>query len=85
MKQSSRLNGFEKRVSFRNRNLFGSPPHAVGMFIVMCDDRRRYNEPDKLAVTGGNEIVWPVPYWYIDAGAATIPRATSAEIRGGPP
>ena len=29
----------------------------------------RYNEPDKLAVTGGVEIRWPVPYWFVDAGA----------------
>ena len=29
----------------------------------------RYNEPDKLAVTGGVEVTWPVPYWYVDAGA----------------
>ena len=29
----------------------------------------RYNEPDKLAVTGGVEITWPVPYWFVDAGA----------------
>jgi nitroreductase len=30
----------------------------------------RYNEPDKLAVTGGVEITWPVPYWFVDAGMA---------------
>lgn len=29
----------------------------------------RYNEPDKLAVTGGVELDWPVPYWFVDAGA----------------
>jgi nitroreductase len=29
----------------------------------------RYNEPDKLAVTGGVEVTWPVPYWFVDAGA----------------
>jgi nitroreductase len=29
----------------------------------------RYNEPDKLAVTGGVELAWPVPYWFVDAGA----------------
>ena len=31
--------------------------------------RARYNEPDKLALTGGVEITWPVPYWFVDAGA----------------
>jgi nitroreductase len=29
----------------------------------------RYNEADKLAVTGGVEVTWPVPYWFVDAGA----------------
>jgi len=32
----------------------------------------RYNEPDKLAVTGGAEIRWPVPYWFVDAGAVMM-------------
>ena len=32
----------------------------------------RYNEPDKLAVTGGVEITWPVPYWFVDAGALMV-------------
>ncbi len=29
----------------------------------------RYNEADKLAATGGTEVTWPVPYWFVDAGA----------------
>ncbi len=29
----------------------------------------RYNQPDKLAAGGGVEITWPVPYWFVDAGA----------------
>jgi nitroreductase len=29
----------------------------------------RYNEADKLQSTGGVEVTWPVPYWYVDAGA----------------
>jgi nitroreductase len=32
----------------------------------------RYNERDKLAVTGGIEIAWPVPYWFVDAGAVMM-------------
>jgi FMN reductase [NAD(P)H] len=31
--------------------------------------RARYNEADKLAATGGVEVEWPVPYWFVDAGA----------------
>jgi FMN reductase [NAD(P)H] len=29
----------------------------------------RYNEADKLHATGGVEVTWPVPYWFVDAGA----------------
>ena len=29
----------------------------------------RYNEADKLQSTGGVEVTWPVPYWFVDAGA----------------
>ncbi|MDP9283876.1 MAG: nitroreductase family protein [Actinomycetota bacterium] len=29
----------------------------------------RYNEADKLSSNGGVEVTWPVPYWYVDAGA----------------
>ncbi len=29
----------------------------------------RYNAPDKLAAAGGVETTWPVPYWFVDAGA----------------
>jgi nitroreductase len=31
----------------------------------------RYQEPDKLA-DDGSEIEWPVPYWWVDAGAAMM-------------
>jgi len=44
--------------------------------IVVCASERRYHEryqkPDKLAQTGGKEVEWPVPYWFVDAGAAMM-------------
>jgi nitroreductase len=44
--------------------------------IVVCareqDYHDRYNEADKLAVTGGVEIEWPAPFWFVDAGAAMM-------------
>jgi len=40
--------------------------------VVVCASeetyRRRYREPDKSP--DGREVEWPVPYWWIDAGAA---------------
>jgi len=44
--------------------------------IVVCtreqDYHDRYNEPDKLAATGGVEVEWPAPFWYVDAGAGMM-------------
>jgi nitroreductase len=56
----------------RSRAWFGS---AAAHFIVLTreqDYHDRYNQPDKLALTGGVEIVWPVPFWHVDAGAALM-------------
>ena len=43
--------------------------------IVLCtreeDYHERYRQPDKLQ-EDGTEIDWPVPYWYVDAGAAMM-------------
>ena len=44
--------------------------------VIVCtreqDYHERYNQPDKLAVTGGVEIEWPAPFWFVDAGAALM-------------
>jgi len=48
-----------------------APVHLV----ISADEflyHARYNEPDKLAATGGVEITWPVPYWFVDAGAVMM-------------
>ena len=54
------------------------------MIITVDEERyhRRYNEPDKLALTGGKEIFWPVPYWFIDAGAAMMLALLAAVDEG---
>jgi nitroreductase len=46
-----------------------APVHIV-VCINEADYHRRYQEPDKLE--GGSEIEWPVPYWWIDGGAALM-------------
>ena len=33
--------------------------------------RDRYSEPDKLG-PNGQQIEWPIPYWWVDAGAAMM-------------
>jgi FMN reductase [NAD(P)H] len=51
---------------------FGSAAAHVVVLTREQDYHDRYTSPDKLDVTGGSEIVWPVPYWHVDAGAALM-------------
>jgi FMN reductase [NAD(P)H] len=48
-----------------------APVHIV-VLVSEDDYHARYRQPDKLRITGGTEIAWPAPYWYVDAGAAMI-------------
>lgn len=47
-----------------------APAHIV---VCISEDayHQRYQEPDKID-NKGNEIDWPVPFWWIDAGAALM-------------
>jgi FMN reductase [NAD(P)H] len=58
-----------------------APVHVV--VLTREDDYHdRYRSPDKLAITGGREIDWPAPYWYVDAGAATMALMLAAIDEG---
>ena len=72
----------------------GMPPwmSTAPVHLVVCvredDYHERYREPDKLN-SDGTEINWPVPYWWVDAGAtmmlvllATVNEGLSAGIFG---
>jgi nitroreductase len=50
----------------------GNAPVLVVVCVREDDYHDRYREPDKLALTGGVEIEWPIPFWYFDAGAAAM-------------
>jgi nitroreductase len=55
----------------RERWKAAAPVHVV--VLVREDDYHdRYRQQDKLAITGGREIEWPAPYWFVDAGAAMM-------------
>jgi nitroreductase len=47
---------------------------SAPVHVLVCtredDYHDRYRMPDKLA--DGNEIDWPVPFWFVDAGAALM-------------
>lgn len=53
--------------------------------LVLCVSEeayhRRYRMPDKLDA-GGSEIEWPVPYWWVDAGAALMAVLLAAVDEG---
>lgn len=54
-------------------------------FVVLTreeDYHARYQEQDKLKITGGREIDWPAPYWYVDAGAAAMTLMLAAIDEG---
>jgi FMN reductase [NAD(P)H] len=49
---------------------------SAAALVLVCtredDYHERYQQEDKLAATGGEEIDWPVPFWFVDAGAALM-------------
>jgi FMN reductase [NAD(P)H] len=47
-----------------------APAHVV-VCVSEADYHERYREPDKLT-DEGEEMEWPVPYWWVDAGAALM-------------
>jgi nitroreductase len=58
-----------------------APVHMV--VLTREDDyHARYQERDKLQITGGREIDWPAPYWYVDAGAAVMALMLAAIDEG---
>jgi nitroreductase len=48
----------------------GSAPAQILVMTREADYHDRYQKEDKLQ--DGEEIVWPVPFWHVDAGAALM-------------
>jgi nitroreductase len=55
-----------------------APAHLV-LLVSEAAYHRRYRMPDKL---DGEEIAWPVPYWWVDAGAALMAMLLAAVDEG---
>ena len=64
----ARLAGEEEYVAAGGQAWISTAP--VHVFVGTREEsyHERYRKPDKLR--HGEEIDWPVPYWYVDAGAA---------------
>jgi FMN reductase [NAD(P)H] len=59
----------DEHYSRNGRNYIADAP---ALLVISANEslyHARYNEADKLAATGGTEVTWPVPYWFVDAGA----------------
>ena len=61
-------------------------PAAPVLVVVWVDPDayvRRYREPDKARTgLGAGEEAWPVPYWFVDGGAAVMTMLLAARDRG---
>ena len=59
----------DEHYSRLGRNYIADAPVLLVISANESLYHARYNEADKLAATGGIEVTWPVPYWFVDAGA----------------
>ena len=67
-RELARLAGEEEYVAAGGQAWISTAP--VHVFVGTREEsyHERYRRPDKLR--DGEEIGWPAPYWYVDAGAA---------------
>ncbi len=65
------LAGEEEYVAMGLEPWISRAPVHVVVATREDDYHDRYREPDKLQ-DDGTEIDWPVPWWYVDAGKATM-------------
>lgn len=62
----------DEHYSTGGRNFIADAPVHMVVSANEAHYHARYTEPDKLAATGGVEVTWPVPYWFVDAGAVMM-------------
>ena len=72
----------ERRDGFVWPGLLAAPV----LVVVWCNVAgylSRYSEPDKRHTgLGATEEAWPVPYWFVDGGAAVMTLLLAAQDRG---
>jgi FMN reductase [NAD(P)H] len=72
----------DELVAQGRRRWKGAAPVHMVVLTREDDYHDRYRQQDKLKITGGREIDWPAPYWYVDAGAATMALMLAAIDEG---
>jgi FMN reductase [NAD(P)H] len=73
----------EEELAAQGRPRWKAPAPVHVVVLTREDDyHERYQRQDKLRITGGEEIDWPAPYWYVDAGAAAMTLMLAAIDEG---
>jgi nitroreductase len=80
-KELGRVQGEEEYVQGKFHNFISGAPMVVVVCVSESIYHSRYREPDKLK-DDGSEIDWPTPYWFFDAGAASMIILLSAVDNG---
>jgi nitroreductase len=70
-KQIAELGGEAYYIEMGMEPWMSTAPAHIVVAVREDDYHDRYREADKLT-DEGEEMVWPVPYWFIDAGAAVM-------------
>ena len=72
----------ERRDGFAWPGLLAAPVLVV-VWVDPDEYVSRYREPDKAHTDlGVSEEAWPVPYWFVDGGAAVMTLLLAAQDRG---
>jgi nitroreductase len=77
----ARLAGEEGYVAAGFHPWISRAPVHIVVCVSEADYHRRYREPDKVDPSG-NEIDWPVPFWWVDAGASLMAVLLAAVDEG---
>ena len=59
----------------------GKAPVLIALCVREASYHERYQQPDKLD-EHGNEIAWPVPYWWFDSGGLLVLLQLAAADEG---
>jgi nitroreductase len=80
-RELAELCGEEGYVQAGFHHFISGAPALIVPCVSEAAYHRRYQEPDKVD-DDGNEIIWPVPFWYMDIGCAVMIALLAAVDQG---
>lgn len=81
-REIARLCSEDEYVAMGHTRWLSEAPVLVVPCVSEAAYHRRYQEPDKLAESGGVETEWPVPYWFMDIGCTVMALLLAAVNEG---